>query len=1280
MPDTLATESEPPTGPLAGGGATGALMRALNWAETPVGPLAAWPQSLRTSVSICLSSRFPMIIFWGPELVQFYNDAYRPILGTKHPAAMGQPARECWPEIWDVVGPMLQGVLQSGEATWSDDQLLLMDRFGFLEETYFTFSYSAIRDETGGVGGVFCAVTETTGRVVGERRLRTLRELSARMAGATTAEQACERAMSALRDNPADLPFAVLYLPDDTAMHAHRVAGMAATDGTINVPATIGFAQDNQEASDPLAEVIRGGRAVAVQDVEQALWPAPLTVRDRPAQPAVLVPMSQPGQERSAGILVAGVSPRQKLDDAYSDFFTLVAGQIAAGVADARAHEEERRRAEALAELDRAKTAFFSNVSHEFRTPLTLLLGPLEEVLGDAAGVPAPARELLTTAHRNGLRLLRLVNTLLDFSRIEAGRAQASFEPTDLAAYTAGLAGVFRAATDRAGLRLLIDCETIKEPVYIDRDMWEKIVLNLISNAFKFTFEGLIEVSLRPEDRHAVLTVRDTGVGIPEDALPHLFERFHRVRGTRARTHEGSGIGLALVQELVRQHGGQITVTSQVGEGTAFRVCVPLGTAHLPADRVQAGHAPATTATGADPFLQEALRWLPDAGAELPLDEARPGDRWESAAAGAEAPKILLVDDSADLRDYLRRLLQGQYQVRVAGDGRAALTLAKTWRPDLIVSDVMMPEMDGFGLLHAVRHDPELRALPVILLSARAGEEAAVEGLAAGADDYLSKPFSARELLARVRTHLTLAGERARAAEERSRLLEGERAARGEAVERAQQLEAVIESIAEPVIVYNARGTIVRTNTAAHTLFGSAIAGDILAGSPEMQHAVGMRALPGTDWPPSEMPARRILAGEVLTGPTAVDMLSRDNQGNDHYLRVVGAPIRDVEGRVIGGVNVIHDLTELHALELAVRMERDRLDQVLDLLPDAVVVCDSTPAYLICNAAARQILGEDVAGLPIQFGGDTLLPGLQILQGDGSLCPAEEMPLSRALLRGESVLGEQLLVRARNGRETPVLASSVPLHGDNGSVTGAVLVFQDISAMKDLERARDEFMASLAHDLKTPLTSIRGFAQLAIRRLKRMDTVEIEALSTIMSRIEMGTSQMVNMMNELMDVMRLRLGAGIVLDLQPVDLVQLVRDVLAGLPDAQGRTLEVQEEAPTIQVVVDRARMARVIANLLSNAFKYTGEGDGILVRVAQSGAWAEIVVRDQGIGISERDLPRIFDRFQRGENVPAGVGGMGIGLSSAYQIVTQHGGSITVESVLGQGSTFTVRIPARGD
>jgi signal transduction histidine kinase len=254
------------------------------------------------------------------------------------------------------------------------------------------------------------------------------------------------------------------------------------------------------------------------------------------------------------------------------------------------------------------------------------------------------------------------------------------------------------------------------------------------------------------------------------------------------------------------------------------------------------------------------------------------------------------------------------------------------------------------------------------------------------------------------------------------------------------------------------------------------------------------------------------------------------------------------------------------------------------------------------------------------------------------------------------------------------------LHGDNGSVTGAVLVFQDISAMKDLERARDEFMASLAHDLKTPLTSIRGFAQLAIRRLKRMDTVEIEALSTIMSRIEMGTSQMVNMMNELMDVMRLRLGAGIVLDLQPVDLVQLVRDVLAGLPDAQGRTLEVQEEAPTIQVVVDRARMARVIANLLSNAFKYTGEGDGILVRVAQSGAWAEIVVRDQGIGISERDLPRIFDRFQRGENVPAGVGGMGIGLSSAYQIVTQHGGSITVESVLGQGSTFTVRIPARGD
>jgi hypothetical protein len=203
LPTTTLPDGQTAADCLAGGGRMGALMRAMDWAATPLGPVAQWPQSLRSAVSICLGSRFPMLIWWGPDLVMLYNDAYRPMLGaTKHPQALGQAGRACWPEIWPIIGPMLEDtVMTQGQATWSDDQLLLLDRNNYLEECYFTFSYSPIRDESG-VGGVFCAVTETTARVIGERRLRTLRELAARAGDAKTAAAAGEIAIQTLANNP----------------------------------------------------------------------------------------------------------------------------------------------------------------------------------------------------------------------------------------------------------------------------------------------------------------------------------------------------------------------------------------------------------------------------------------------------------------------------------------------------------------------------------------------------------------------------------------------------------------------------------------------------------------------------------------------------------------------------------------------------------------------------------------------------------------------------------------------------------------------------------------------------------------------------------------------------------------------------------------------------------------------------------------------------------------------------------------------------------------------
>jgi signal transduction histidine kinase len=388
------------------------------------------------------------------------------------------------------------------------------------------------------------------------------------------------------------------------------------------------------------------------------------------------------------------------------------------------------------------------------------MLGPLQDLLARSQTHLTPtAKEQIELANRNGARLLRLVNTLLDFSRIEAGRVQAVYQATDLAGFTTELASVFRSATEKAGLRLVVDCPNLGEAVYVDRDMWEKIVLNLISNAFKFTFDGEIGVSIDRVGNFAELRVRDTGVGIPPEAVPRLFERFHRVPNTRSRTHEGTGIGLALVQELVKLHGGFIRVESAWGKGSTFVVSIPFGQNHLASGQLGGARSLTSAAVGATPFVEEALRWLPDSsnvGDEIHNHEFLPVPCPPTSGTGVR-PRILIADDNIDMRQYLARLLAEHYEIETVPDGQAALEAARERPPHLILSDVMMPVLDGFQLLEAIRKDERTRTIPFVLLSARAGEESRVEGMHAGADDYLIKPFSARELLARVSARLEIA-------------------------------------------------------------------------------------------------------------------------------------------------------------------------------------------------------------------------------------------------------------------------------------------------------------------------------------------------------------------------------------------------------------------------------------------------------------------------------------------------------------------------------------------
>jgi len=750
-----------------------ALIAAKDWSATPLGPRELWSPALQTILQVTLANRFPVVFWWGPQHIQLYNDSYAAIIGAKHPTSLGQAGDECWAEIWDVIGPQIESVLTGGPSTWNEKVLLGLNRYGFVEETYFTFSYSPLPEPgaPGGIGGVLGTVQETTHEVIGVRRMELLRDLAARANHVRTVEEECALAARLLGHYPKDVPFAALYLNGDEGPRLCAASGI-----------------DDGAAARILPPTVRHRSITLVDDFDGVLQRIPPGPWPEAPKHAVIAPIPSSAPGEAAGFLLAGISSRLPFDDGYRDFIALAASQIGTAIAGARAYEEERKRAEALAEIDRAKNVFFSNVSHEFRTPLTLMLGPLRDLERTA---DEDSKPLAQAAHRNALRLLKLVNTLLEFSRLEAGRTEAAYVETDLSALTEELCSVFRSAIESAGLKLRIDVG-LCERVYVDRAMWEKIVLNLLSNALKFTLQGEIRVSLFEREGAAELIVEDTGVGIPAAEQPHVFERFRRVRGAQARSHEGSGIGLALVKDLVELHGGTIGVQSAEHEGTVFAVRIPLGRAHL-----NPAHVTVATATAAhsSPIVQQYLAEVDSTITRASTTPVLP------ARVNETRKRVLVADDNGDLREYVTRVLSAHYDVVAVCDGAQALRRLQEGAFDAILSDVMMPQMDGFELLRAVRANPSMSTTPFIFLSARAGEEAAVEGVTSGADDYVPKPFTAEELLARVQANLNAASIR----------------------EQAWELsEDLFHTFADrlPVMVWqqNASGAVTFTNAAWHAI------------------------------------------------------------------------------------------------------------------------------------------------------------------------------------------------------------------------------------------------------------------------------------------------------------------------------------------------------------------------------------------------------------------------------------------------------------------------------
>ncbi|MBC2591639.1 MULTISPECIES: PAS domain-containing hybrid sensor histidine kinase/response regulator [Rhodococcus] len=693
---------------------TATAHRAADWASTALGPIDTWPPELTAAVRTVVPSRVPMLLCWGPELVQIFNDAFRPLLGEKFPAAVAQRASECWGEIWDFVGALFAQA-QRGEPTLSERMQLFMHRFGYTEETYWTFSYSPVRAADGTVAGIFVATTDVTEQVLAERRAAVLRELGQlSMTETDTADDACRAALGLLAGHEDDLPFGSAHLCRD------EVTVTVAEFGTAP-----GAASDLPEV---IARVAESGKAETVADLG----------RDGDTAVVLPLPVSAGGP---AGSLVLGISRFRELNEQYRVFLDMVAVRVSTALSDAQAYEAERRRAAELAELDAAKSRFFENVSHEFRTPLTLLLGPLQTLLDEHAAALPPAQvDAVAAARRAALRLQRLVDMLLDVARGDAGRLDAHTEPTDIVAVTREAAELFRDAADRAGLALLVDVDNVPTRyVATDRAMWTHIVLNLLSNAMKFTPEGSVAVSLRGDGANLVLRVADTGTGIAEAERGKIFDRFYQIGDRSGRSREGSGIGLSLVAQFVAALGGSVSVDAVAPHGSVFTVTVPAVPSAQPAPRA----ADDVVASAGAAYLGEAEAWRP---------VATPG-----AGPREGQPRLLLVEDNADMRDHLVDLLAAQgWHVDVTADAESALERIRTEVPDLLLSDVMLPGRSGLSLLQDVRGDERLARLPVILLTARAGSESAVEGLRAGADDYVVKPFHPSELIARVRVHLEM--------------------------------------------------------------------------------------------------------------------------------------------------------------------------------------------------------------------------------------------------------------------------------------------------------------------------------------------------------------------------------------------------------------------------------------------------------------------------------------------------------------------------------------------
>ncbi|WP_414563284.1 MULTISPECIES: response regulator [unclassified Anabaena] len=529
--------------------------------------------------------------------------------------------------------------------------------------------------------------------------------------------------------------------------------------------------QINQESPDSrtfqnnpiFQEILRTQEPVVITDMSDcslAIQGHDLPLK-MPGRSLMLVPLLADG--KCIGSITLSESHKiRKWLSSDIELAKVVAAQAAIAVQQSRLYQKTREQAERLLQLDKQKTEFFQNISHEFRTPITLIQGPLESAVSTGEGL---SHEQSAIALRNSRRLLRLVNQLLDLQRLDAGRMQPKFRPCDLVEFVSQIVESFRPYCEKKGL-ILVTQMSACPTVYLDMEKFDKVVYNLLSNAMKFTPDGgTISVKLQSTENHCQLQVQDTGIGIIQEQIPQLFERFRQAEGSANRSYEGSGLGLALVKELVELHGGKVTVNSAYGEGTTFTLWLVIGNSHLPPEQILETPVELNTSRASVELADLELVESTTDTIEIITKEISSNSDTPQGIHSTQH-SILVVDDNPDLRIYVSDILRRHgYQVITARNGYEGFGKAQENTPSLIVTDLMMPLVTGLEMIQMIRKEENLRGTPIILLTAKVDEETRIESTEHGADAYLAKPFNDRELLAEVRNLLALKANERRVVE-----------------------------------------------------------------------------------------------------------------------------------------------------------------------------------------------------------------------------------------------------------------------------------------------------------------------------------------------------------------------------------------------------------------------------------------------------------------------------------------------------------------------------------